>query len=344
MISFDQGKKMKRLTTRIFMAIVAIFTINLMTSHTAQATEVPNLMIMGEDGDRDSIPRDSRVFRRVLNEISDTLNGDGFDVYDETALTLDDFAQGRSRRSDAELIDIARSTKRPPIDIIVLFEIYASAERLDYTTKVRTRLSGRLLDVHSGRRLGNFEISNPRNFRAPVNCNRECILETVGNNARLLARDVSDVLVQKLGDEVDYGKDDQYEDRDDYGRSYDRSGSSSTTKDLASRRGGNSGCRGRVQDIFLNFTNFSEQEMLDIEDVILAKFSCIVDHRPVGSHGRTHEYVFKTRLHTGKMKRNLVRALEYLGMSGRVKYQGKEFNISKVNKRRSRYYQGDSKW
>lgn len=335
---------MKRLLTRIFVTVLTVFTINMAANQAVQATELPNLMIMGEDGDMDAIPRDSRVFRRVLNEISETLNGDGFDVYDETAITLDDFAQGRSRRSDAELIDIARASKRPPIDIVVLFDIYASAERLDYTTKVRTRLSGRLLDVHSGRRLGNFEISNPRNFRAPVNCNRECILETVGDNARLLARDVSDVLVQKLGDETDYGNDDDYDDRDD--RNYDRNGNTgrSSTKDISSRRGGNNGCRGRVQDVFVNFSNFSEQEILDVEDVILAKFSCIVDHRPVSSHGRTHEYVFKTRLHTNKMKRNLIRALEYLGMSGRVKYQGKEFNVSKVNKRRNRYYQGDSKW
>lgn len=329
---------MTRLTQSLFIVVMGLFTITTFFTPKAHAAELPNLMIMGEDGDMDSIPRDSRVFRRVLNELAEELNADGFDVYDETAATLDNFAQGRSRRSDAELIDIARSTKRPPIDVIVLFEIYASAERLEYTTKVRTRLSGRLLDVHSGRRMGNFEVSSPRNFRAPVNCNRECILETVGDNARLLARDVADVMVQKLGDEVDYGYEDDDRDDDgddDYGRGQ--------TKDLA-RQGGKDGCRGRVQDIFLNFQNFTEQEMLDIEDVILAKFSCYVDHRPAASHGRSHEYVYKTRLHTGKMKRNLVRALEYLGMSGRVRYHGKEFTISKMNKRRSRYYNDGSKW
>lgn len=152
---------MTRFTQPLLMIALAIFTLFGMRLPAAQAAELPYLMIMGEDGDMDAVPRDSRVFRRVLNELSETMNMDGFDVYDETAVTLDDFAQGRSRRSDAELIDIARAVKRPPIDIIILFEIYASAERLDYTTKVRTRLSGRLLDVHSGRRLGNFEIASP---------------------------------------------------------------------------------------------------------------------------------------------------------------------------------------
>ncbi|MDV7339133.1 hypothetical protein RYZ26_05990 [Terasakiella sp. A23] len=333
---------MKRYTTPFFAALLVLTALCAANSQKAQAAELPNLMVMGEDNDRDAIPRDSRVFRRVLNELAGELNADGFDVYDETAVSLDDFAQGRTRRSDAELIDIARSITRPPIDIVVLFDIYASAERLDYTTKVRTRLSGRLLDVHSGRRLGNFEVSSPRNFRAPVNCNRECIVETVGDNARLLARDMADVLLQKLSDEVDYGSYDDDRDHDyDSDRNDDRYGSSST-KDLARR--GSDGCRGRVQDVYLNFQNFTEQEMLDMEDVILAKFSCYVDHRPAASHGRTHEYVYKTRLHTNKMKRNLVRALEYLGMSGRVRYQGKEFTVAKVNKRRSRYYNDGSKW
>lgn len=334
---------MKRIQTPFLLAFMAFLAVFMTCAVKVQAAELPNLMVMGEDNDQDAIPRDSRVFRRVLNELAEELNNDGFDVYDETAVSLDDFAQGRVRRSDAELIDIARSITRPPIDIVVMFEVYASAERLDYTTKVRTRLAGRLLDVHSGRRLGNFEVSSPRNFRAPVNCNRECILETVGDNARLLARDVADVLLQKLGDEVEYGTDtsDRYD--DDYdGRSQDDYGRGST-RDLA-RGGNNDGCRGRIQDVFLNFENFTEQEMLDMEDVILAKFSCYVDHRPASSHGRTHEYVYKTRLHTGKMKRNLVRALEYLGMSGRVRYQGKEFTVSKVNKRRSRYYNDGSKW
>lgn len=318
--------------SRLFTAAALSLSLSMGLSTTAQAAELPNLMIMGEDYDRDAIPRDSRVFRRILNEVANTLNYDGFDVYDETAVTLDNFAQGRSRRSDAELIDIAQSITRPPIDIIVLIETYASAERLDHTTKIRTRLAGRLLDVHSGRRLGNFEISSPRNFRAPVNCNRECIMETVGDNAKLLARDVSDVLVQRLADEVDYGYDD-----DRYDDNYDNAGQTSRTRV-------NDGCRGRVQEVFLRFEGFSEQEMLDMEDVILAKFSCYVDHRPSFSQGRSHEYAYKTRLHTGKMRRNLVRALEYLGMSGRVRYQGKEFTVAKVNKRRSRYYEDGNKW
>lgn len=320
-------------TTTLRLGLLAGFVLGSFAPLTAKAAELPYLLIMGEDNDLDSVPRDSRVFRRVQNEIANALNNDGFDVIDETAASLDNFSQSRTRRSDAELIDIARSLRRPPIDVAVLFEIYASAERLDYTTKVRTRITGRLLDVHSGRRMGNFEVSSPRNFRAPADCNRECIMETVGDNAKLLARDLSDVLVQRLADEVDYGYD---KGDDDFEKGTQTAQSGSSRNDPS--------CRGRTQDVFLRFDNFTEQEMLDMEDVILAKFSCYVDHRPAGSQGKTHEYVYKTRLHTGKMKRNLVRALDYLGMPGNVRYGGKEFIVTKINKRRSRYYEDGNKW
>ena len=104
---------------------------------------------MGDDADADSVPRHSRIFkpRARLDAIAGELHTEGFDVFDEVAVTLDDFAQARSRRSDAEVIDIAKSVTRPPIDIVVLFSIFASADELKYTTKVNARITGRLLNT-----------------------------------------------------------------------------------------------------------------------------------------------------------------------------------------------------
>jgi hypothetical protein len=111
---------------------------------------------------------------------------------------LDAFAQDRVRHADAEVVDIARSVKRPPIDVAVLFTIYASGKKLSYTTKIRTRMTGRLLNLKSSKRLGNFEVELPQSDNAPVQCNRECILETVGKNARVLGMDLRAVLAKKL--------------------------------------------------------------------------------------------------------------------------------------------------
>ena len=148
-------------------------------SSNAMAIEKPNVLVMGEDADEDTVPRNSRVFRRVLDAVASQLDLEGFDVFDETALTLDDFAQGRVRRTDAEVLEIARTITRPPIDVVVLFSIYASAEERAFTTKVKTRIEGRMINAHTGRRLGSFSVASPGEWNAPKDCPRECLLEVV---------------------------------------------------------------------------------------------------------------------------------------------------------------------
>ena len=82
-----------------------------------------NILIMGEDADSDTVPRNNRVFKRVLSGLSNELHDEGFNVYDETAVTMDHSTQGRTRRVDQEIIDIARSVKRPLIDVATIFSI-----------------------------------------------------------------------------------------------------------------------------------------------------------------------------------------------------------------------------
>ena len=124
----------------------------------ADAADKPYVMIMGDDADTDTVPRNSRVFKRVLNAISSQLNARDFDVYDETVLTEENFEQDRSRRTDEELVGIAKSLTRPPIDVIVVFSMYASAEILSYSKKIHARIEGRLLNVHSGKHIADAAI------------------------------------------------------------------------------------------------------------------------------------------------------------------------------------------
>ena len=87
-----------------------------------------SILVMGEDADPDSIARTDRTFSRVLNELANQIEAYGFSVYDETAVTLGGNVQGRSRRTDAELVDVARSVRNPPIDTMVIFTIYADTQ------------------------------------------------------------------------------------------------------------------------------------------------------------------------------------------------------------------------
>lgn len=285
----------------LLLAATLVAMLGLLTP--AMAAESPNLLVMGEDFDKDTVPRDSRIFRRVLASVANQLGDDGYDVYDETAITFADFKQGRTRRSDAEMIDIARSITRPPIDIVVFFSIYASAEDKGYETDIFTRIEGRLLDVRSGRRLGNFEVSSPRSWSAKSPCPRECVLETVGDASKTLANDLGDVLSEKL--EAIVGKDEPMQ----------RPGESNM-----------------VADYSLIFDNFSADEMMEIEEY-LVDFSGYITHRPTYQSATRSEIWYKTDSRATTLSRNLNKMLDAVDMNARVQFADGTFKVQRVTLR-----------
>ncbi|WP_376696533.1 hypothetical protein [Wenzhouxiangella sp. EGI_FJ10305] len=288
---------------KLFMIPLLVVFLTACSNQPVLASNDPNLLIMGEDYDEDTVPRDSRVFRRVLNALSNQLHDEGFKVYDETAVSLDDFAQGRVRRSDAELIDIARSIDQPPIDVVVMFSIYASAKDVDYTTKVRTRVEGRLLNVRTGQRLGNFELPSPREWNAEPNCSRECILETVGGYARILANDVGAVLTEKLAWMVD---------------------------------GGGQAPGGGIENAYtLVFDGFTPEEIMTFEEYLVI-FSGYRDHRPTYSGARRQELWYESQIEAARLNRNLQRMLQETGLRGVVTFSGSNFTVRKVTLRGER--------
>ncbi|MBT3703881.1 MAG: hypothetical protein HOE62_04505 [Alphaproteobacteria bacterium] len=290
----------------IFMFAGALLLISCAGAPPSMAIEKPNLLIMGEDADEDSVPRNSRVFRRVLDALTNEIHNEGFDVFDETAVSLDDFAQGRVRRTDAEIIDIAKTLKRPPIDIAVIFTIYASARDYNYTTKIKTRVTGRLLAVKSGQRLGNFEIESPREWTAKANCPRECLLETVGKYSKIIARDVGSVLAEKLVS--------IYDDDND---------------------GSGSGKANINNGFSLVFDGFTEDDMMDIEEYIVV-FRGYERHRAVYAGRTHHEYWYESSSTATRLNRNLRKMLDHIGVSGRVRFSGNEYVLTRISKRKKR--------
>ena len=170
-----------------------------MASLSTVAQSGSNVLVMGEDADPVSVPRRNRVFGRVLDAISNELHTEGFDVFDETTVTAPPF-EGRIRRNDRKTIEVARSVVQPPIDVVVIFSIFASPEHFSQITRISIRVKGRLLNVRSGQRLGNFEVVSPKSWSAPIDCPRNCILEIIGKYSQVLGRDVAAVLAEKLDD------------------------------------------------------------------------------------------------------------------------------------------------
>ena len=290
------------------LSCVCIFAISCAAlPDTGFAGDKPNLLIVGEDYDEETIPRDSRIFKRVLDAISNEIHDQGFDVFDETAITLGNYVQGRIRRNDAEIIDIAKGQTRPPIDVLVITSIYASAKKTSYTTKIKARVTGRLLKVQSGQRLGNFEVESPSTWTAPVDCSRECMLETVGKNAKILAQDVGAILAEKLDDLL--------------------SAQAPVSEDKKST--------GLASQYILVFERFTPEDMMDIEEYLVV-FSGYKNHRPVYTGRRRQEIWYESHIGSAKLDRNLKKMLVHIDLKGRVSFSGNEYTITKIAKRKNR--------
>lgn len=287
--------------------VICIYVFAMLFASQAWATDLPRVLIVGEDADQDTIRRDTRVFKRVLNGIANTMINKGFDVKDETAITLETHTQGRTRRNDAELIEIAKDTG---IDVLCIFSIYPNAHSRATSLKVTTRIEGRLLSVNDGSRLGNFEHEPQREQLVPKPYSRDDIIEAVGKLAKIIGEEVGDYLANRL---------ENYE----------------------SQPGG-----GRLQEWTLIFDGFTLDEMAEMEKV-LAIFTGYDSHRVKSNAVKTglhHEYWYRSSINSAKMEQNLNKLLKKFNHDGRVYMSGLEVKVTKAPKPVQRRTPKDSEW
>ncbi|MCE1237835.1 MAG: hypothetical protein LWW93_15905 [Hyphomicrobiales bacterium] len=299
------------------------------TGGRAVAGEQPNLLVMGEDADEDTVPRNSRVFNRVLQAIQSEMGQLGFRVYDETAVSMGITNPGRIRRVDAEVISVAQRVQTPPIDAVVIFQIYASVQKNNYADimDLNIRIPGRMLQVQSGLGLGNFEVAyGPRDLPPlPPNCNRECVLEHIGGQAKQIAHDVGAVLAQKLAM-----------------LSPARPGVSAAPvtapapigvptapAPIAAPSGPPSDCTGMTTGYTIALRGFETQEVLRIQEYLTA-FKGYDHYRPIRSQMRYAEYWYESCADAARLERNVQMMLDQMGLQARVSVRANRFEVDKI--------------
>ena len=278
------------------------------------AADKPNILIIGEDAAGDSVPSDSRIFKRVLDALINQMHDRGLDVYDQAILTLSNKNSAKIRRTDSELIEIARASKRPPIDIVVIFQIYASTQNLTSRTRINTLLMGRLLNVKTGKHLGSFELDSGKSFNGPVECKQECILTVVGDKSRVLANDLGAVLAEKLlwmnhGDGIS-----------------DHNDSNSMTTEYA-----------------LIFDGFNAKEYMAIEEYLVI-FSGYAHHRPIEIRHTRSEIWYQSTIGTAKLDRNLNKMLTELDMQSVINFEGNTFTVKRITFRNKKAKENNEVW
>lgn len=284
----------------------------------AHAQQQPNLLIMGEDADQDSVARNSRIFNRVLRALEGELQVEGFRVYDETAVSMGVTDPQRVRRTDAELITIARRIQDAPIDAIIVFQIYASTEENPFADimDLRVRIPGRILNAQTGQALANYEIAYGPNDLPPLppGCGRDCVLEHVGDQARRIAADVGAVLARQLD--------------------FLSPVAPATAAPLGSAAQ-TEGCVGLTTAFTLTFRNFESEEITMIEEY-LTSFSGYDHHRPMRAGATESTYWYETCSDPARLNRNLRLMAEHMGVEVRLGMVQNRFEIEKIRAPRTR--------
>ncbi len=295
--------------------LLALAALGLAAFNTAAMAQTgprgPSIMIVGEDADKDTIPRGNRNFNRIERAVADQLIARGFKVYDETAITMNVLPQGGVRRQLPELLETAKLAQAP-IDVIVVFQIYASIRPLQFvrdTFKPFIRIDGRMIRVRGGQDLGGYEFGSDIDFPPlPGVCvngepPRECLIESVGNEARLIGSAVGNALATKLAGYL-------RADADPVVIAPDAPGVAAGAKPACSEAAGTS--------YVLSVRNFDPPELSRLEEA-LTSFACYEDHRVLTSvpPAKT-DYWYETRADQARLTRNLRLVLEYVNVPGTV--------------------------
>ena len=292
---------------------------------TSYAQDIPNLLVMTEDVDPDTVPRSSRVQDNILAGMQDRLNSRGYRVFDEVGVGIDGYqsttVQHRSRRPLDELIIVAR-TANQPIDVVVNYQVYASVNRTDFASFARMRIAGRLIDVNSSRVMGTFEVVSPETFRLPVQCPKECLLEELSDEGRDMGIELASVLADKL---------DQFFVRRGGGQAQTGSGTVGSGAAAGAASGGGVGFE---RTYTLSFQECSPMTRMDFEPYLVI-FEGYLDHRPNDCRGSMCEIQYVSTISPGKLHRNLEKMLVHSNHNGRVNVEGSKYTVTCIAQRRS---------
>ncbi len=324
---------------------------------TASAASTVKLLVMQEDWDKASLPRNSRIQNAILNTLNQTLHApayqsiinrygiQGMDVYSETAVTLPFYKQDRTRRRDEELISLARAVNNPTIDVLTMYTVYARAVPDPYTqiSRLQIALNYRALDVKSGRYLGGGNLDVNTNGIVVTGCaaglnyqkpDPHCVAEFVSRHAERLAQDAGNKLALQLSALL--------------GRAYGKPGPVGRPGQHA--KGGpiappaivpgaegvpgpgprssayaggkrHPGCNSLPTNFLVTYKGFSQRQINFIEGN-MANWKCALDLDTASSSFSGIQYEYKTTANQQRIVRNIRLMLELLGIVGEPKTNG----------------------
>lgn len=275
-----------------------------------------NVLIMAEDWDTDAVGRDSRIDRHiqarldeVANKVTDRLedeyaNFDGIRIYDETAITRDTFTQDQVRRTDQDLIAIAKSIPSPEVDLVVLYTVYAYQRDIanGAGAALDVELFMRALDVRSGRSVGRVsEILDSSEGPMPLACReksdagRNCIIRQAAKELRNATGDGMTTLLRRAIRDL-----------------YEEAGASNVDTMMAS------GDCGSTANYSIEMLDFDRDELRRFEEE-MTSWKC---HTSYDVERRTETrtvYALEAKTNDATIQRDIMGAMDAMGLEARVR-------------------------
>ena len=271
------------------------------SSNTEISVNTPNLniIIIGNDGDRETIARINPAIKNIIEMASRSLVQAGFKVYDETLILMDNFTQGNSRRTEVEIFEVLRGIDRPPLDIVVIFEVRPEIKRGDLQTLYNIYVNGRILAINGGKNVNNFAIKLADMENTHVHCYNKCINKFVRKHSKYLGQELGVVLVDKINHYL-------------------------TLADPNSKK------IKFIREFYLTFSGFNGAELEKIQDII-KNFSGYQFHRPIMETMRYAEYLYEYSEEVAKLTRNLRKMVNSINTEARVACARNKCSIEKIS-------------
>jgi hypothetical protein len=291
---------------RHFLLIAAgFYLVFCMAYQTPGIAAEPIVLILGEDWDKDSIPRKNQAFDRILRAVSSKLRHEGIRVLDEALVMQKNFIRGRVRRTKEEVFQIAKGVKTPMIDAVASLKISWRIKATAGKILIDTQFTGNIINASTGDDIGNFyeTFSLPTEKSCAVH--RDCVMTTIGDPVHELGQKVGAVIANHLRRAMVVSRPDGEE-----------TGTRSSDPTI-------------LRAYKITFDNFGSTDFNHAEEFMVA-FSGYHRHEIILAMMRRFEITYETRSEDAKLKRNLRKMVAYMGIDASVKCIKNTCTISKL--------------
>jgi len=156
-----------------------------------------SLMVLANDQESQSVRRDLALVDRAGQSLAGELAAPNRRLFDRAVLASRIAIAPRT--GEAELLSLAVSSSREPLDQVVLYSVFADTFPADDTFYARLRVAARVHAVPDGSVAGGpYEATDKVALNLPASCDVDCFTALVGDALRPLAAQVGRAIAQDI--------------------------------------------------------------------------------------------------------------------------------------------------